>query len=169
MSAPEGTITEGGLSNPAQGISYTLVEAVDAPGYMFKVSATAGSMNKTTAIGDCPSGYNIKSSVPAYLQAMVQLVEGAAVTGAFLGIQALVPGQEAYLQLDATAATIAAGDFITCAASTQTAGKVQPRNTYTSSGACYVFARALEAKAANAGGTVKVKIMSPSYLPTGVY
>jgi len=167
MSAPEGTVNEAGLSNPAQGIGYILVEAVTQAGYIWKVSTVAGSMNKTTAIVDCPIGYNMKSSVPAYLQEMVQLVEGAAVAGAYLGIQALIPGQEAYLQLDATAATVAIGDSIMPA--TATPGKVQPRNSFTSSGACVIFAKALEAKVANAGvGTIRVRIVNPMYLPTGV-
>lgn len=165
MAAPEATITQYGLANPAQGIAYTLKEACTYPAYIFKVDTTAGQMTKTTAATDIPDGYNMKTTVPAYLQAMVQYTEGSAVAGVFSGIQALIPGQEAYLMLGATAA-IAVGDLI---APSTTAGVVMPRSAAGfASGACVVFAKALEAKLTQAGATagtaIKVRIISPMYL-----
>lgn len=168
MSAPEATISEFGLSNPAQGISYTISNAFSYPGYVVKVSTTAGTFSGTSAVTDAPAGYTIKSCVPATMQCIVNVSEGSAQTNQFIGVQALIPGQEAYLMLGATAA-IAVGDFI---APSSTAGVVCPRSAGgIATAPCVVFARALEAKDAQAGATagttIKVRIMNPIYLGSG--
>lgn len=169
MAAPEGTIAQYGLYNPAPVISYKISNALSYPGYVVKVSTTAGTFDATSAVTDVPAGYTIVDTIPATMQLMVNVVEGSAQANQTIGVQALIPGQEAYLMLGATVA-VAVGDFM--GAST-TAGVIQPRNATGSLGSAgVVFCRALEAKDAQAGATagtsIKVKIISPIYCDAGV-
>jgi NADPH-dependent curcumin reductase CurA len=139
MAAPEATIANYGLANPAQAINKVISNAFAYPGYVVKVSTTAGTFSGTSAVTDVPAGYTIKSCVPATMQAMVNVTEGAAQTNQLIGVQGLIPGQEAYLMLGATAA-IAVGDLI---APSSAAGCVCPRSSSgLASDACIVFARA---------------------------
>lgn len=162
MAAPEATINQYGLSNPAPVISYTISNAFGYPGYVVKVSTSSGTMNGTTALTDVPAGYTVKDTIPATMQLMVNVVEGSAQANQFIGVQALIPGQEAYLMLCGATGAIAIGDFI---APTATAGCVTKRPDTEN---CVVIARALEAKDANATGTIRVKIMAPFYAASGV-
>ena len=165
MAAPDATITRYGLANGAQSISKTISNAFAYPGYVVKVSTTAGTFDGTTAVTDVPSGYTTKSCVPATAQCMVNVTEGSALTNQFIGVQALIPGQEAYLMLGATAAVVC-GDFM---APSTSAGVICPRTaTGLASDACVVFCRALEAKVTQAGGSIRVRIISPIYVGAGV-
>jgi len=164
MAAPEATITEYGLANGTQAITKVISNAFSTPGYVVKVSTTAGTFSGTSAITDVPDGYTIKSCIPATAQLMVNTVEGSAQANQSIGVQAMIPGQEAYLLLGATAA-VTAGDFMAASA---TAGKIIPRSAAAGNTdlAAVVFARALESKLTQAGGTIRVRFISPIYLAT---
>lgn len=166
MAAPEATISQYGLTNPAPAISFTIADAFSYPGYVVKVSTTAGTFVGASAVTDVPAGYTIKSCVPATMQSIVNVSEGSAQTEQFIGVQALIPGQEAYLMLGATAA-ITAGDFL---GPSSTAGVVATRGK-AGDAAGVVFAQALEAKDANAGTTagttIKCRIITPMYIAAG--
>lgn len=166
MAAPEATIVSYGLENPAQAIAYTIVEAYAKPGYVVRVYTTDGQMTGTTAATQIPDGYIIKSTVPPTAQAMVNITEGDAQTLQFIGVQALIPGQIAYLQLAAATATVAIGDLL---GPTTTQGCVAPRSATGYVGAGVAFAKALEAVTTGTGGTIRCRIISPIYLGAGVY
>jgi len=165
MAAPEATIAAYGLENPAQAIAYTIVEAYTQPGYVVKVYTTANQMTGISALTDIPDGYIIKSTVPATAQAIVNLVEGSALPGQFIGVQALIPGQIAYLQIAAATATVAIGDLL---GPTTTQGCVAPRSATGARGAGVAFAKALEAVTAGTGGTIKCRIIAPMYFGAGL-
>lgn len=166
--ATEATIIQYGLENPAQAISFTIVEAYATPGYLVKVHTTAGQMTGTAAVTDCPDGYTILSTVPATSQAIVNLVEGDALPGQFIGVQAPIPGQIAYLHLAPATVAVTIGNFL---GPTTSQGMVSPRNATGTVAAGWAIAKALEAKDANAGAgaMIKCRIISPVYLPAGVY
>jgi hypothetical protein len=170
MAAPEATIAAYGLENPAQAISYTIVEAYALPGYIVKVGTTKDQMTGCSAATNVPDGYIIKSTVPATMQAIVNLEEGSAQTLQFVGVQALIPGQVAYLQLAAcTTAVTAIGDMLQ-ASTIQ--GCITPRNAASVAitlAAGVVFCKALETKGALAYNTpIKVRIVNPVYCPATV-
>lgn len=165
MAAPEGTINSYGLENPAQAIAFTIVEAYSLPGYVVKVHTSAGQMTGINALTDIPDGYIIKSTVPPTAQAIVNLVEGAAQAGQFIGVQALIPGQIAYLQIAAATATVAIGDLL---GPTTTQGCVAPRSATGARGAGVAFAKALEAVTAGTGGTIRCRIIPTMYFGAGL-
>lgn len=166
MAAPEATIYNHGLYNPAQAIAYTVVDACDYAGYLVHVTSTAGSVDCTDAITDFPCGYTIKSTVPPTMQSMINWEEGDALTNQFIGVQALVPGQEAYLMLGATIA-VPCGSY--CGPSSED-GMLAPRIAGGTIGsAAVIMCVTMEAKgptatAATVGSVVKVKILNPMYL-----
>lgn len=171
MAAPEATIYSYGLSNPAPAISFTISDALQYPGYLVHVTSTAGTLDATDAFTDVPCGYTIKSCVPATMQAMsTGYVDGTAQTNQFIGVQALIPGQEAYLMLGATVA-VPCGTY--CGPTTQD-GMLCPRiATGSLPDAAVICCVTLEAKgptltAATVGSLVKVRIISPMYLSAGV-
>jgi len=163
--ATEASIVSYGLENPAQAIAYTIKEAYAYPGYIVKVYTTAGQMTGTSAVTDIPDGYTIKSTVPATMQAIVNLTEGTEQTLQFIGVQALIPGQIAYLQLSAATAAISVGDLL---GPSTTQGTVCPRSSTGVRAAGVAFAKALEAKDANATGTIKCRIIPTMYFGVGV-
>lgn len=166
--ATEATITQYGLENPAQAQSFTIVEAYSTPGYIVKVYTTEGQMTGCNTVTSIPDGYTILSTVPATSQAIVNLVEGSALPGQYIGVQALIPGQTAYLHLAPATVAVAIGDLI---GPTTTQGCVSPRNATGLTSAGIAFAKALEQKGANAGAgaMIKVRIIAPVYLAAGVY
>lgn len=170
MSAPEATITSRGLYNPAPVIAKTIVDACDYAGYLVHVSATAGSFDCCDAVTDVPVGYTVKSTVPATMQSMVNWTNGTAQANQLIGVQALIPGQEAYLMMGPTLTTVPVGTY--CGPSSSD-GMLCPR---TSAAACtytaVIMCVTLEATgsvltAATVGSVVKVRIISPMYLTTG--
>jgi hypothetical protein len=163
--ATEATIISYGLENPAQAIAYTILEAYATPGYVVKVHTVSGQMTGTNAITDIPDGYIIKSTVPATMQAIVNSVEGDAQTLQFIGVQALIPGQIAYLQLAAATVAVAIGDLL---GPTVTQGCVSPRSATGVRGAGIAIAKALEAKDAAAGGTIRCRIIPTMYFGAGL-
>ena len=170
MAAPEATIYTRGLSNPAPAISYTISDDLAYAGYLVHVTTTAGSFDATDAVTELPVGYTIKSTVPATMQAGVAGgTDGTALANQFIGVQALIPGQEAYLMLGATIA-VTVGDYL---GPSSEEGVLAPR---TSSGtlpsAAVICCQALESKgptatAATVGSIIKVTIIAPMYLAAG--
>jgi len=171
MAAPEATIPNYGMYNPAPAIAYTIVDACTHAGYLMHVTSTAGSVDSTDAFTDVPCGFIIKSTVPPTQQAMsTGYADGTALAGQFIGVQALIPGQEVYLLLGATVA-VPCGTY--CGPSTQD-GMLSPRiSTGSLPDAAVICCVTMEAKgptatAATVGSAVKVKIISPMYLGAGV-
>lgn len=171
MAAPEATIISYGLVNPAPVIAKTILQAAALPGMLVHVSPTPGSFDFTDSVTDYPVGYTVKSTVPPTMQAIVAGgSDGTAQTGQFIGVQALIPGNEAYLLMGATIA-VTCGDFLGPSASQ---GVLSPRTaagTLASAGiACCI---ALEnfgptATAATVGSAIRVRIIAPIYLGAGV-
>lgn len=157
--------TNSGLSNPAETISYVEITAVDDAGFVVKAATTAGCVDVTTAMTDIPIGYTFRdTTTPANVQS-----GGDPSANVRVGIQALINGQEAYLQLAPSNAAITPGDPIAATANGQV-------DKATNGGAHYfVIGVALEAKDASTGvavntgttttnQTIKVRIISPYYI-----
>jgi len=152
-----------GLSNPSESISYIEKTAVDDAGFVVKAATTAGYVDVTGAVTDYPIGYTVRdTTTPANVQS-----GGDPSANTRVSIQALIPGQEAYLQLAASNSAIAVGDKIAAGAN----GQVDKAAT----SATFIMAIALEAKDATTGVTpltgttttnvtIKVRIIPPYYL-----
>jgi len=170
MAAPEATIYNYGLSNPAPAIAYVIHATALHGGFLVKKSTTAGQMILTTACTDVPQGYLIKSTVPPTMQEMVNMT-GATIglEDQLIGVQALIPGQEAYLMACTTTA-FTIGDYVgpTTYTSASLNGTIVPRTAANSTFAQCIIGVALEARAANFSTItpVKVKIIAPIYLAT---
>jgi len=171
MAAPEATIPNYGLYNPAPAIAYTIVDACTHAGYLVHVTSTAGSLDCTDAVTDIPCGFVIKSTVPPTMQAMsTGYSDGAAQAGQFVGVHALIPGQEVYLMFGPTIA-VPCGTY--CGPSAVD-GMLHPRIAAAGlvDTAAVIMCVTMEAKgptatAATVGSAVKVKILSPMYLLQG--
>jgi hypothetical protein len=167
MAAPEATIPNYGMYNPAPAIAYTIVDACTHAGYLMHVTSTAGSLDCTDALTDFPCGFIVKSTVPPTQQAMsTGYADGTALAGQFIGVQALIPGQEVYLMLGATIA-VPCGSY--CGPSSED-GMLSPRIAAGSIGSAAVIccvtmeAKGPTATAATVGSAVKVKVLNPMYL-----
>jgi hypothetical protein len=166
--APEGTLYDYGLCNGAPVQNFTITDAFGYPGYTVKLGSTAKIMVGTTGPLDVPDGYTVRSSVPATAQIIVNMTEGSAVASQEIGVQALIPGQTAYIQLAGASTAISIDDFMQCAA---TAGTIQPRSAAAvaiKAAAGVVFCKSMEAKDASATGALKVRIISAIYCPATV-
>lgn len=171
MSAPEATIYTYGLYNPAPVIPYTIHATALHAGYLVKMSTTAGRMDFTSTCTDVPQGYIIKSTVPPTMQEMVNMTGATmGLEDQFIGVQALIPGQEAYLMACTTDA-FAVGDYVCPTTSTAASlnGLVVPRNATNKAFATCAIGVTLVARAANFSTVtpVKVRIMAPLYLASG--
>jgi len=172
MAAPEATIYNYGLSNPAPAIAYVIHATSIHGGYLVKMSTTANMMSFTAAGTDIPQGYIIKSTVPPTMQEMVNMTGATmGLEDQLIGVQALIPGQEAYL-MSCTSNAITIGDYVgpTTCTSASLNGIIVPRIAANCTFAQCIIGVALEARAANQSTVtpVKVKIMAPMYLASGV-
>jgi hypothetical protein len=171
MAAPEATIYTYGLYNPAPAIAYTIHATALHAGYLVKKSTTAGQMILTTACTDIPQGYLIKSTVPPTMQEIVNMTGATmGLEDQFIGVQALIPGQEAYLMACTTDA-ITIGDYVSATTYSPASlnGTVVPRTATNKAFATCLIGVALEARAANFSTVtpMKVRIMAPVYVESG--
>jgi len=170
MAAPEATIYTYGLYNPAPAIAYTIHATALHAGYLVKMSTTAGMMSFTSACTDIPQGYIIKSTVPPTMQEIVNMTGATmGLEDQYIGVQALIPGQEAYLMACTTTA-FAVGDYVcpTTSSAASMNGLIVPRTAANSAFATCVIGVTLVARAANFSTVtpVKVRIIAPMYLAT---
>lgn len=132
----------GGQVNDAQGIAFTVVEAVDYAGLIVAASSTENYVVLCAASATEPMGYtftNSKHPITAASQTLQKVT-----------IMALIEGQDVEMILPATHTAVAVGDEIM----STTVGKVVPKTA----GAGWILGRAREAVEQNTGGAVKVRV-----------
>lgn len=132
----------GGQYNPAEGIAFTVYEAVDYAGLIVTMGATANYANICAASSDEPMGYtftNSKHPITAASQAAQKVT-----------IMALIEGQIVEGVLPATHGAIAVGNELMCTA----AGKIIKKT----GGAGWVVGRAMAAVDENTGGYLKFRV-----------
>jgi hypothetical protein len=132
----------GGQVNDAEGVAYSVHEAVDYAGLILTYSATADHADLCAASSSEPIGYTFTDKKHP--------ITGLSQTNQRVTCMALIEGRFADLQLPATHEAISVGEEIM----STTAGKVVPK----SGGAAWVIGRATESVSQNTGGTVEVRI-----------
>lgn len=132
----------GGQVNPAQGIAYTVSDAVTSAGLIVALSTSATYTATLAGSTDEPIGYTFTDSVNP--------VTGVAESGKKVAIMALIEGQIIECVLPSTHAAITIGDTI--GIDSAGAGKVNKKTSG------WLIGRAVESKAQNAGGYLKVRV-----------
>lgn len=132
----------GGQYNPAQGIAYTVYEAVDYAGLIVTMGATANYANICAASSNEPMGYTFTNSKHP--------ITAASQSAQKVTIMALIEGQIVEGVLPDTHTALKVGDLLMVT----TGGKVVKKT----SGAGWVVGRATAVVAENTGGYVKFRV-----------
>lgn len=132
----------GGQVNPAQGIAFTVTDAVSDAGLIVAMATSATYTATLAGSTDEPIGYTFTNSVHP--------VTGESQTNQKVAIMALIEGQIIECVLPATHEAIGIGDTI--GIDTSGAGKVAKKTSG------WLIGKATEAKAQNAGGYIKVRV-----------